>query len=278
MPAVQPYANDVWHSDAHQHLGYTVGDSSSIAFEAARLHQRDPLFFDIWPHLLRRSRLEGVRPSALLSSSDFSFKKGSSGSRINLRGLRVAQSCLANRAQATLKTQQSSSETHRVPVSGGPLVVIMRRHAAFDGRSHEAHIHTTPTTFRQSLVSFFQCTERSHWTIKREYQRPIVPIKTLIDFYHSSPFAARMKRRQKITLGQMRELGACVTCWSIAPTTTSHGVRISADRWPDHVRLSDSEAFLFVRLAAQAPHFDRNNAARDCPAAVDYAETCNAEI
>ena len=46
---------------------------------------------------------------------------------------------------------------------------------------------------------------------------------------------------QKITFGEMRD-PASAMCWSIAAITDcSHHIKISADRWPDHVRLSDIE-------------------------------------
>jgi hypothetical protein len=48
-------------------------------------------------------------------------------------------------------------------------------------------------------------------------------------------------RQQKITLGEMRGTGVCgllIYCWDYK---CSHSIAISADKWPDDVRLSDLE-------------------------------------
>jgi hypothetical protein len=52
-------------------------------------------------------------------------------------------------------------------------------------------------------------------------------------------------RQQKITLGEMRASGVRVLLVYCADYRCAHAVRISADRWPDHIRLSDLEP-LFV--------------------------------
>ncbi len=48
-----------------------------------------------------------------------------------------------------------------------------------------------------------------------------------------------MTRQQKITLGEMRASGVRDLRVYCADYRCAHAVRISADRWPDHVRLSD---------------------------------------
>jgi hypothetical protein len=52
-------------------------------------------------------------------------------------------------------------------------------------------------------------------------------------------------REQKITLGEMRASGVRGLLVYCADYRCAHAVRISADRWPDHIRLSDLEP-LFV--------------------------------
>jgi hypothetical protein len=52
-------------------------------------------------------------------------------------------------------------------------------------------------------------------------------------------------RQQKITFGEMRESGVDRILIYCADYKCSHSIEMSADRWPDHVRLSDIEP-LFV--------------------------------
>jgi hypothetical protein len=52
-------------------------------------------------------------------------------------------------------------------------------------------------------------------------------------------------RQQKITFGEMRESGLDHILIYCADYKCSHSIEMSADRWPDHVRLSDIEP-LFV--------------------------------
>jgi len=52
-------------------------------------------------------------------------------------------------------------------------------------------------------------------------------------------------RQQKITLGEMRSSGVRGLLVYCADYKCAHAVRISGDRWPDHIRLSDLEP-LFV--------------------------------
>jgi hypothetical protein len=55
-------------------------------------------------------------------------------------------------------------------------------------------------------------------------------------------------RPQKITLGEMRSSGVRGLLIYCADYRCSHSIAISADRWPDDVRLSDLDA----RLACKA--------------------------
>ena len=54
-----------------------------------------------------------------------------------------------------------------------------------------------------------------------------------------------MNRPQKITFGEMRGMGVRGVLVYCSDYHCSHSVAISADRWPDDVRLSDLEP-LFV--------------------------------
>jgi hypothetical protein len=55
-------------------------------------------------------------------------------------------------------------------------------------------------------------------------------------------------RPQKITFGEIRECGVDRLLIYCADYKCSHSIQMSADRWPDHVRLSDVEP-LFVCTA-----------------------------
>jgi len=50
-----------------------------------------------------------------------------------------------------------------------------------------------------------------------------------------------MKRPEKITFGEMREEGVRGILIYCDDYHCSHSIALSADRWPDHVRLSDLE-------------------------------------
>jgi hypothetical protein len=50
------------------------------------------------------------------------------------------------------------------------------------------------------------------------------------------------QRQQKITLGEMRASGVRGLLVYCSDYKCSHSIAIGADRWPDHVRLSDLEA------------------------------------
>jgi hypothetical protein len=72
-----------------------------------------------------------------------------------------------------------------------------------------------------------------------------------------------MPTRQKITFGEMRAASVRAACWSIAPTTGARALRISADRWPDHIRLSDLERLFACQACGRSgadirPQFDRD--------------------
>jgi hypothetical protein len=49
------------------------------------------------------------------------------------------------------------------------------------------------------------------------------------------------ERPQKITLGEMRDMGVRGLLVYCSDYKCAHSVAINADRWPDHVRLSDLE-------------------------------------
>ena len=53
--------------------------------------------------------------------------------------------------------------------------------------------------------------------------------------------AATMKRPEKITIGQMRQSGVTGVLIYCADHHYSHVVAVSAEEWPDDVRLSDIE-------------------------------------
>ncbi len=50
-----------------------------------------------------------------------------------------------------------------------------------------------------------------------------------------------MKRPEKITFGEMREEGVRGILIYCGDYHCSHSIALGADRWPDHVRLSDLE-------------------------------------
>ena len=50
-----------------------------------------------------------------------------------------------------------------------------------------------------------------------------------------------MPREQKITFGEMRESGVSRIAVFCSDYRCSHSTHLPADRWPDHVRLSDIE-------------------------------------
>jgi hypothetical protein len=51
-----------------------------------------------------------------------------------------------------------------------------------------------------------------------------------------------MKRPEKITFGEMRSSGVSGVLVFCSDYRCSHSLAMSADRWPDEVRLSDLEA------------------------------------
>ena len=62
-----------------------------------------------------------------------------------------------------------------------------------------------------------------------------------------------MKRPQKIILGEMREMGVRGVLVYCSDFKCSHWGRISADRWPDHVRLSDLESLFVCQACGTRP-------------------------
>jgi hypothetical protein len=50
-----------------------------------------------------------------------------------------------------------------------------------------------------------------------------------------------MNRPVKITFGELREMGLRGVLIYCSDYKCTHWIAISADRWPDHVRLSDHE-------------------------------------
>jgi hypothetical protein len=58
-------------------------------------------------------------------------------------------------------------------------------------------------------------------------------------------------RQQKITLGEMRSSGVRGLLIYCADYHCSHSIAISADRWPDVIRLSDLEARFACRACGK---------------------------
>src|SRR5436190_23119257 len=67
-------------------------------------------------------------------------------------------------------------------------------------------------------------------------------------------------RQQKITLGEMRSSGVRGLLVYCADYSCGHAVRISGDRWPDHIRLSELEPLFVCQRAAEGePISERNS-------------------
>jgi len=62
-----------------------------------------------------------------------------------------------------------------------------------------------------------------------------------------------VNRPQKITLGEMREMGVRGLLVYCSDYHCSHSTAISADRWPDHVRLSDLEPLFVCQACGTRP-------------------------
>ena len=60
-----------------------------------------------------------------------------------------------------------------------------------------------------------------------------------------------MDRPQKITFGEMRDSGVCGVLVYCADYQCSHSIAISADQWPDDLRLSDIEARFVCRACGK---------------------------
>jgi hypothetical protein len=74
-----------------------------------------------------------------------------------------------------------------------------------------------------------------------------------------------MKREQKITLGEMRSSGLRRLLVYCGDYKCAHSTKISAEQWPDHVRLSDLEARLVCKACGKRgadvrPLFDETRA------------------
>ena len=68
-------------------------------------------------------------------------------------------------------------------------------------------------------------------------------------------------RQQKITLGEMRASGVRGLLVYCADYKCAHAARISADRWLDHIRLSDLEPLFVCQACCRTgadirPHWD----------------------
>jgi hypothetical protein len=62
-----------------------------------------------------------------------------------------------------------------------------------------------------------------------------------------------VNRPQKITLGEMREMGVRGLLVYCSDYHCSHSVAISGDRWSDHVRLSDLEPLFVCQACGTRP-------------------------
>lgn len=61
----------------------------------------------------------------------------------------------------------------------------------------------------------------------------------------------RMSREQKITFGEMRQMGVFGVVVFCSKYRCSHFTTLPADRWPDHVRLSDIERQFVCQACGQ---------------------------
>ena len=73
-----------------------------------------------------------------------------------------------------------------------------------------------------------------------------------------------MKRPQKITFGGMREMGLRGVLIWCSDYKCSHSIAVSADRWPDHVRLSKLRQADVVRKLANPCPLNPNIVAPTC--------------
>ena len=60
-----------------------------------------------------------------------------------------------------------------------------------------------------------------------------------------------MDRQQKITFGEMREMGVRGLLIDCADYRCSHSIAISGDAWPDDARLSDIEERFTCRVCGK---------------------------
>ncbi len=78
-----------------------------------------------------------------------------------------------------------------------------------------------------------------------------------------------MNRPQKITFGEMRSSGVRGVLVYCSDYKCSHGIALSADRWPDTIRLSDIEPRFVCKACGKRgadvrPDFDWGEAPRVC--------------
>jgi hypothetical protein len=60
-----------------------------------------------------------------------------------------------------------------------------------------------------------------------------------------------MEHLQKITFGNMRQMGVSGVLIYCSDYHCSHSIEISADRWPDNVRLSEIESKFVCKACGQ---------------------------
>jgi hypothetical protein len=70
-----------------------------------------------------------------------------------------------------------------------------------------------------------------------------------LDAFHWRMLA--LTRPQKITFGEMRSSGVRGLLIYCADYHCSHSMEINADRWPDHIRLSDLEPLFTCQACSQ---------------------------
>lgn len=78
----------------------------------------------------------------------------------------------------------------------------------------------------------------------------------------------RMRSEQKMTLGELRASGVRSVIAYCSDYRCSHWTRINAERWPDHVRLSDLEEQFVCkacgnRAADVRPDFERERLSQE---------------
>ena len=77
---------------------------------------------------------------------------------------------------------------------------------------------------------------------RQRLQRDRAPTSWAIARRAGRRFDVPMDRPVKITFGEMRQAGVRGVLVYCADYHCSHSLELSADRWPDHIRLSDIES------------------------------------